>query len=104
MCGSEKNFSELVLTSSLEIVFGGPAESKGAKRAVAPGYSAQLGQENQVRKRLRETDVQSGSIETDRRCVANADMTHGRKVEGGERVKWVGQNDWLEMKRNGQRN
>ena len=50
-----------------EIVFGGPTESKGAKRAVAPGYSAELGQENQVRKRLRETDVQSGSIEADRK-------------------------------------
>ena len=57
-----QNFSELVLTSSLEIVFGGPAESKGAKRAVAPGFSAQLGQENEVRNRLRETDVESGSI------------------------------------------
>ena len=47
---------------AFEIVFGGPAESKGAKRAVAPGFSAQLGQENEVRKRLRETDVESGSI------------------------------------------
>jgi hypothetical protein len=57
----------LFLTSGFEIVFGGPAESKGAKRAVAIGLSAELGQENEVRKRLRETDVQSGSIEADRK-------------------------------------
>jgi hypothetical protein len=42
-----------------EIVFGGPAESKGAKRAVAPGFSVELSQENEVRNRLRETDAQS---------------------------------------------
>ena len=37
---------------AFEIVFGGPAESKGAKRAVAPGLSAQLGQENEARNRF----------------------------------------------------
>jgi hypothetical protein len=77
-----KEFQRVILTSSLEIVFGGPAESKGAKRAVAPGYSAQLGQENQVRKRLRETDVQSGSIEADREMRSDADRGPGRKVDG----------------------
>jgi hypothetical protein len=57
----------LSLTSAFEIVFGGPAESKGATRAVAPGFSVKLSQENEVRNRLRETDVESGSIEADRK-------------------------------------
>ena len=50
-----------------EIVFGGPAESKGATRAAAAGFSVELSQENEVRNRLRETDVERGSIEADRK-------------------------------------
>ena len=49
--------------SSFEIVFGGPAESKGAKRAVAPGISVELSQENEDRNRLRETDGQADRLE-----------------------------------------
>jgi hypothetical protein len=67
---------------AFEIVLGGPAESKGAKRAVAPEVSAQLGQENEVRMRLRETNVSKridpGSL---KRCIAMPTGTTDEKFD-----------------------